>query len=600
VALDVTCQPFSAISKMKSIIRFVNGFFALFLRIGYISLMMTIAFFIQNPAIAQEPLLLESIEQSFNYTKDTFETEATTTYAYDHHGRMINKTRKGPELCMDCTDYMQEELDTEIQNWTYNNFGWETYYSYVMKWWRKNEPQNPWKLQTTRIETRNTTYNEDTLVIEKIVRTEYPATDWQSSQTYTVTETFQYNNSRQKTQHMTLNETTSNSYVSSELQKWDYTYENNLLTIESYSIRYLSNGEPTGFTNTTITNSYNSDRQLQSKETDYDYNGSRYKYRQVFLYNSTGQLIREEGYYFNTNINDWSLTMGSNYEYYGTGVLKKVINTTITDGDNYTITTTDYNEAGKQIFSKQELFDDQMVFIRENYHTITEWLNDKSSRTTGFSVDGIYSYLNLTELDASGKLLLFRYETQNYTPDSAFLQSALYQTIYEYDNGGDLFRTRETRIDYDADSLIMSGCCGFQYEAETLFASRCDGVLASKIRRQNNYITGTEGDMQPNPIFTREFYKYTPSLCDLEENEKISISVFPNPSVGSVNIASDLLALQNTRLLLVTADGKMVSVMTTPVTTTMNLDMTGIAPGLYILRLENGDLHATERIVLNQ
>ncbi len=585
---------------MKNIDRNNTGLLDYFFRpTTMLSAIVLISFMFQNPVKAQEPLLLESVNQTYNYTTDTFEIENTTTYAYDQDSRLINRTRKGPELCMDCTEYLQEELDSETENWVFNSFGRETYYSNVMKLWRKNEPQNPWELQTTSLETRKTTYNEDTLVVERVVSAEHPHSDWQSSQTYDFTETYQYNNSRQVTQKISQYEITNNSYVSSEIQKREYTYENNLLTVETYSTQSLSNGEPTGFTNTTITYSYNSSQQLQSEVMDYDYHGSRYKSRKLYFYNTFGNVIREEGYYFNTYINDWIFSMSSDYEYYNTGIIRKSIGTT-TNGNNFTVTTTDYNESGKQVFSKDELYNDQMVLISENYHTITEWLNDKSSRTTGFGSDGIYSYLYLTEFDASGKPLLFRYETQNYTPDSSFLQSSLIQSIYEYDNGGDLFRTRETRIDYDADSLIMSGCCGFQYEAESLFASRCDGVTASTTRRQNNYITGTEGDMEPNPIFTREFYKYTPSVCDVEENEKISISVFPNPSFDAVNISSELLTLKNTRLLLVTEDGKMVSQTSTPITTTMSLDMTGIAPGIYIIRLENGDLHATERIVITQ
>jgi hypothetical protein len=239
-----------------------------------------------------------------------------------------------------------------------------------------------------------------------------------------------------------------------------------------------------------------------------------------------------------------------------------------------------------------------MVFISENYHTIIEWINDQSSKTTTFRADGIFSYLYLTQSDASGKPLLFRYETQNYTPDNSFLQSSLTQTIYEYNNVGALVRTRETRVAYDADSLISGGCCGWLYEAESLFTSRCDGVTASKSRRQYNYVSGTEGEIEPYPIMNREYYTYTPAACDFEENEENQLTVYPNPSTGSANITSDLLTLQDTRLILVTSDGKLIRQTFTPITTELAIDFTGLAPGLYIIKLENGSSHAEERVVV--
>jgi len=586
---------------MKSINRYVNGFLAHFHIPGFISVIgLAITFIIQNPLKAQSPLLLESINQDFNYTKDTFETESTATFAYDQYARLINKTRKGPELCKDCSDYLQSQLESETENWIFNGFGKETYYSDVVKYWRKNEPQNPWKLQTTRIDTRKTTYNEDTLVTEKVNITEYPPADWQSSYTSTQAENLEYNSKRQITRRRKKTEFANSTYVSGTLGRSSYTYENDLLSSESFDTRSYYNSDTTDFTNTKITYSYNTNQKLQSKETDYDYNGSKYRSRQLFFYNISGLVTREESYYFNTALNDWSFTMSMDYEYYGSGIIEKMTDTKLANGSNYIITTTDFNDEGKQVSKKEELYNDQMVFIIENYHTITEWINDQSSKTTTFRADGIFYTLILNESNASGKPLIERFETQNLTPDSLYLQSSLAQTVYEYDNNDELIRSRETRIAYDADSLILRGWGTPLYEAESFFTSRCDGLTASKTRRQYNYIPGTEGDIEPLAIRIREFYTYTPSACTYEENEKIMLSVWPNPSSGSVNIASDLLALKNTRLLIVTSDGKMVRQMSTPITTTMNLDMTGIAPGLYIVRLENGERYSAERIVLTQ
>ncbi|MDZ7607639.1 MAG: hypothetical protein U5K79_19070 [Cyclobacteriaceae bacterium] len=59
--------------------------------------------------------------------------------------------------------------------------------------WLKNEPQNPWKLQTTSIATRKTLYTEDSLVIDRVITNEYPEGDWRSYSLYTTTEHNEYN-----------------------------------------------------------------------------------------------------------------------------------------------------------------------------------------------------------------------------------------------------------------------------------------------------------------------------------------------------------------------------------------------------------------------
>ena len=549
---------------------------------------------------AQEPLLLESINQSNSYIKDTFETESTTTYAYDENLRLINRTKKGPELCDDCTDYIQSQLESEVENWSFNKMGLEVYYSAIVKFWRKNEPQNPWKLQTNSINSRKTTYVEDTLIGQRVDITEYPRTDWQVSYKSTQTDDFQYNSKRQKIRHTAIYETINGNYTSGSFSKDYFTYENDLVKTETYLTRSYSNGDTIDYTNYIKTNSYDGSGKIQSFIEDYDYNGSKYKAKKLFIYNSSGQTIREENYYWNVVINDWALTVVSANEYYPTGIIKKNIQTSPSSDNNYDVTTIEYNEMGKQILLKQEVYDKQMVFIKEVQHYIIEYLNDESYKFTSFSDGGILMYSNYTESNASGKPLIIRFETKEYLPDSSFQQSSLTQTLYEYDNSGALTRTRETRVSYDADSLIMVSCCGWQYEAESLYSNRCDGTPLMKTRRQYNYVPGTEGDVEPLPLLTRDFYTYTPALCDIPENEDLSISIFPNPTKRTLNISSELLVLNNTSLKLVTTDGRLIRDIATPITTTITLDMTGIPPGLYIVRLENGNTHTEGKIVLTQ
>ncbi|MDZ7607638.1 MAG: T9SS type A sorting domain-containing protein [Cyclobacteriaceae bacterium] len=274
--------------------------------------------------------------------------------------------------------------------------------------------------------------------------------------------------------------------------------------------------------------------------------------------------------------------------------------TTTPENGNFRVVTVDYNESGKQTMELQELYDAQMNLIMVESKNTTVWYNKQSFESTVIRAEGVYVYANISETTTDGQPLTYRIESQSFSPDSSSSESFLFSTLYEYDNSGALLRTRETRVAYNQDSIIIPGCCGKQFEAESVFTNRCDGTAISKTRRQINYITDTPGDIEAYPELTRELYLYTESICELGGEEPMSLLVFPNPSSGAVTISSELLSQSETRLTILTTDGKLIRQMQTPISTSLALDFNTMTGGLYILRLENGSNHAEEKVLIIQ
>lgn len=558
-----------------------------------------------KPLVAQKPFLLQTIAQRYNYSTDTFDTEYTETYAYDSESRMIKKNRMWLPPCQDCTFYVNPEPASSTENWTFSKFGRETSYMKVSKWWVKMEPESTLEMETGYIENRKTTYNEDTLVLESFVSKVYLG-QWRVNTNSSETKTFEYNKMRKITREtqqeseligLTPNGTENNRGYWRNI---DYTYDKGgLLLSEHIQSKGFQNGDTTDVRYTKNSYTYNAGGQLESKITEAEQFSGVYKTKIEYRYNSDGLVSRTENFYFDNVVNNWISYVSTDYEYYTTGVIRRSIESR-RNGSINKITTTDYDTYGRVIFAKGELYDDQMVLIGEEYHSETEWINEKSNEYTVYFDDYFLRLFDLHESDASGNPLVELIEVEQrflISGDSWDIRSSLNQTLYEYDNSGSLIRTRETRVNYEGDSIVSAGCCGWQGEAESIFTNRCDGVPESKERTEFTYISGTKNEFFPNPNITREFYTYSPAWCE-EKTDKELLVVYPNPSSGEVQIISDLLFMPHTRLFLVSTDGSIIRQTDAPVASDLTIDFTGMAAGVYIVKLENGTTHAVERVVV--
>ncbi len=547
---------------------------------------------------SQYPLLLETIQETYDRYTDTWNEESTISYAYDQTGRLINQTTKAPDPCKtDCPDYENTLFAKNIQTWAFDKNGLETRHTETNYRWQKTN-NTPWVLQIQYQSTRKTSYNGDSLITDQVFSHVYPAIEYQTGTSSTYTEHYEYNNDRQEILHTTLTENISQNYQSGRLNKTAYSYQNGLLQSESETRREFSKEDTTYYYNALTTYIYTASKMLESSTSESNSNGSIYRSKSQITYNAAGQKTKDESFYWDFGTGDWAYLSFKTYEYNPSGTIKQDVTTYLNDGTNYTVTTTEYDEVGKTSVETSNLYDNNMTFIKQVYKSYYEWVNDTDYRNTTVSEYGIWSYLQQNEKNSEGNPLIYKFESARFELDSSFRESSLYQDLYEYDNAGHLINRKETRVAYDADSLISEGCCGWLFEAESVYSNRCDGAPLTSIRTQNNYVPGTESEFYSEPLVTRQLNKYTNSVCAGDEEAPTAMTVYPNPSSGTINIASDILAHYNTRLSLVSADGKLISTMTSPVSSSFSMDLTGIAPGIYILRLENESAHDEQKVVV--
>lgn len=99
---------------------------------------------------------------------------------------------------------------------------------------------------------------------------------------------------------------------------------------------------------------------------------------------------------------------------------------------------------------------------------------------------------------------------------------------------------------------------------------------------------------------------YTPVLnkeiCNLHEAGITSdlIQVFPNPTYGKLNVHFTAVIPEDTKLRVYSPDGKIVYALLVDNTTSdIELDMSTLAAGVYLIRLDAADVTIVERIVVN-
>jgi hypothetical protein len=107
----------------------------------------------------------------------------------------------------------------------------------------------------------------------------------------------------------------------------------------------------------------------------------------------------------------------------------------------------------------------------------------------------------------------------------------------------------------------------------------------------------TEGVPEYDFQNRRTTYAYF-DLAECESGQPTSaISVFPNPCHGVLNIYAEE-KLGMTEILMTDALGKVIYAEEQELTNFTLVDLEGIRPGMYFLRLNNGDLEYSGKFVL--
>ena len=85
------------------------------------------------------------------------------------------------------------------------------------------------------------------------------------------------------------------------------------------------------------------------------------------------------------------------------------------------------------------------------------------------------------------------------------------------------------------------------------------------------------------------------------QNSGISFGVFPNPATDALNVSIQSLETGKADLSILTIDGKTIqsqTVLTTPDSQSLTLDVSNISPGFYIIRFSNANGAVNKKIII--
>ena len=194
---------------------------------------------------AQKPLLLESIQQHYDDSIQTWSDDIKYTYSYDQKGNLIQQTRKNMAICLeDCPYYSTWEFAQVNEYWKYNTKN-QIEWNYIESWTNhRQDVQDPWELDINSKTTRTTRFNEDSLILYHETKDEYPAIeDWQVGYTSTNTQQFEYNKYRKPVLEIDTYEYFSDENQSGQITKTKYEYNGALKISQKLAYRNYSDGD---------------------------------------------------------------------------------------------------------------------------------------------------------------------------------------------------------------------------------------------------------------------------------------------------------------------------------------------------------------------
>jgi len=115
-----------------------------------------------------------------------------------------------------------------------------------------------------------------------------------------------------------------------------------------------------------------------------------------------------------------------------------------------------------------------------------------------------------------------------------------------------------------------------------------------------------------SPVFGRQFYRLTQTDFDgtsetfkvvgvtmQTTNEKIEYKVYPNPSSGIVKILSQNTNMEEAEIMVLNSQGQIVRTVKGISGRLVEMDLSSLPKGLYILRIKNNYHYETKKVVIN-
>ncbi len=224
------------------------------------------------------------------------------------------------------------------------------------------------------------------------------------------------------------------------------------------------------------------------------------------------------------------------------------------------------------LFKNRKVLYGQNKEIEEAYWTIFDTIED-----TLIIAKNCYTYDEQNNLTSNTE-----YRVQN-TNALELNQQILYEN--EYDENDFLIRKKTEVWDYDSNLSDLV----FNLSYENIYRNSCEGIVEEY----------TKSYEQTSVKYRYKFaYEGTNECLDFDILD-LSITIFPNPSDGQIEITSSIFQTGNTDILVFSTDGKVLLQKNEGSRCeTSFIDLTSMQNGIYILQLQNGKHFVNEKIVI--
>ncbi len=558
---------------------------------------------------AQEPLLLETIEQNFNHQTQEWEDEYKTIYSYDQNGKMTGRHRYNLDACKvenpdDYCDY-QKRKSHRSEIWRYNKAGFEILYTDVSYEFVKKEGEN-YQVRDVNYVKRETDYKDDSLITQQVSVEKFNFCEEEDRyrQININTTINRYNQKNKVIYSENKTEYIENDEMDNfNVQSTSYNFSDDRLISQVEAERIFYQGDTMEYRDNLTEFHYNQygliSEELITSTYKSEWNGpSSWQSKVTYHYNSKQLLEERSRYYWDSNTSTWGLSEVNNYEYFENGIEKNVY-TKQRSGEIYYVYVQNNDENGRAIFNSSETQDELGNVVEAESWMEREYFdgNKEGSQVWSYNSSGElnYSWLSCIEYNQDNQQIRNQWYWWNYEADTLEYRT-VNDTKYEYDSEGFLVREDQKRHLYYSDSILMIGCCGGIYDKVTTYENRCDGAALIANIDYTYYQGGTNWEFESNYQY-RELNKFSTALCESYESEPVDLKVYPNPTNSKITIDSKLLQTHGTKLNLVDLSGKLLISEMAQISTGYQINFESFSPGIYILKLTNEFGSAEQKIV---
>ena len=300
-------------------------------------------------------------------------------------------------------------------------------------------------------------------------------------------------------------------------------------------------------------------------------------------YNLQNNITKTSEKRYNSDVDLWIIKEWTDFTYDNDGCVMSKTNqeNSVLTTEDISIYTTDENCR----IIKEEYIPDPGFFSTFNYDLDNYGSYSKTKHKT-FN-NQIYPWSQHKYLyNEYGDQIEYSILTRSFFQDTTNFYAEESHYDYVVDPITNLITTKfleEYTIDYPQEEEPR-----FRWSAEYNYEYNCDGSVKVEIRKDLNSFP---------PV--RYQYAYERQLDCIDFEKDLIVTIFPNPSLGLIEIRSNFLTSGNTTLKIFSSDGKLVGEkLLLSGDLKQNINLNFLHNGFYLLQFQNGENVKTTKLII--